>query len=224
MSYLFIKKDDEQVINNYRPVSLLPIFGKIIERIIFNNIYRYLDEHNLLNPNQSGFRPKDSCVYQLLEITHIIFSSFDCNPTLETRAVFLDISKSFDKVWHEGLIFKLQSMGISGNLLNLMNSFLSERYQRVLLNGQSSEWASIKAGVPQGSILGPLLFLIYINDLSDGIISDVKMFADDTSIFSKQLIVLITISRRFQSGLINGKCHLIQTLLSKLMKLFFPGN
>ena len=224
MSYLFIKKDDEQVINNYRPVSLLPIFGKIIERIIFNNIYRYLDEHNLLNPNQSGFRPKDSCVYQLLEITHNIFSSFDCNPTLETRAVFLDISKSFDKVWHEGLIFKLQSMGISGNLLNLMNSFLSERYQRVLLNGQSSEWASIKAGVPQGSILGPLLFLIYINDLSDGIISDVKMFADDTSIFSKQLIVLITISRRFQSGLINGKCHLIQTLLSKLMKLFFPGN
>ena len=75
-------------------------------------------------------------------------------------------------------------MGISGNLLNLMNSFLSERYQRVQLNGQSSEWASIKAGVPQGSILGPLLFLVYINDLLDGIISDVKLFADDTSIFS----------------------------------------
>ena len=156
----------------------------MFERIIFNNVYRYLDEHNLLNPNQSGFRPKDSCVYQLLEITHNIFSSFDCNPTLETRAAFLDISKGFDKVWHESLIFKLQSMGISGNLLNLMNSFLSERYQRVLLNGKSSEWATIKAGVPQGSILGPLLFLIYINDLSDGIISDVKLFAEDTSIFS----------------------------------------
>ena len=120
----------------------------------------------------------------MLEITHNIFSSSDCNQTLETKAVFLDTSKAFDKVWHEGLIFKLQSMGISDNLLNLMNSFLSERYQRVLLNGQSSEWASIKAGVPQGSILGPLLFLIYINDLSDGIISDVKLFADDTSIFS----------------------------------------
>ena len=75
-------------------------------------------------------------------------------------------------------------MGISGNLLNIMNSFLSERYQRVLLNGQSSESASIKAGVPQGSILGPLLFLIYINDLSDGIISDVKLFTDDTSLLS----------------------------------------
>ena len=178
------KKNDKQLINNYRPVSLLPIFGKIFERIIFNNIYKYLDEHNLLNPNQSGFRPKDSCVYQLLEITHNIFSSFDCNPTLETRAVFLDISKAFDKVWHEGLVFKLKSVGISGNLLTLMESFLSERYQRVLLNGQSSEWATINAGVPQGSILGPLLFLIYINDLSNGINSDVKLFADDTSIFS----------------------------------------
>ena len=178
------KEKDKQLINNYRPVSLLPIFGKMFERIIFNNIYRYLDEHNLLNPNQSGFRAKDSCVYQLLEITHNIFSSFDCDSTLETRAVFLDISKAFDKFLHAGLIFKLQSMGVSGNLLKLMNRFLSERYRRILLNWQPSEWASIKAGIPQGSILGPLLFLIYINDLSDGIISDVKLFADDTSIFS----------------------------------------
>ena len=160
------------------------MFGKIFERIIFDNIYRYLDKNKLLNTNQSEFRPKDSCVYQLIEIIHNIFSSFDCNPTLETRAVFLDISKAFDKVWHRGLIHKLESIGISGNLLNLMESFLSERYQRVLNNGQSSEWASIKAGVPQGSILGPLLFLIYINDFSDGIISNVKLFADDTSIFS----------------------------------------
>ena len=100
--------------------------------MIFDDIYKYLDEHNLVNPNQSWFRPKDSCVYLLVEITHNIFSSFDCNPTLETKAVFLEISKAFDKVWHKGLLFKLESMGICGNLLNLMESFLSERFQRVL--------------------------------------------------------------------------------------------
>ena len=180
----------------------------------------------MLIPNQSGFRPKDSCVYQLIEITHNIFSSFDCNPTLETRAVFLDISKAFDKVWHRGLIHKLDSIGISGNLLNLMESFLNERYQRVLINGQSSEWASIKAGVPQGSILGSLLFLIYINDLSDGIISNVKLFADDTSIFSTihDSNTSALIFRRYLNGLLNGKCLLIQILLSKRKKSFFLEN
>ena len=85
---------------------------------------------------------------------------------------------------YKGLLFKLESMGISGDLLNLMESFLSGRFQRVLLSGQSSVWTSVKAGVPQGSILGPLLFLSYINDLSYGITSNVKLFADDTSIFS----------------------------------------
>ena len=88
-----------------------------------------------------------------MEITHNIFSSFDCNPNLETRAVFLDISKAFKKVWHKGLLFKLESMGISGDLLNLMESFLSETFQRVLLNGQSSVCAIIKAAVPQGSLM-----------------------------------------------------------------------
>ena len=90
----------------------------------------------MLNPKQSRFRPKDSCFYQLMEITHNIFSSSDYNPTLETRAVFLDISKAFDKVWHKGLLFKLESMGISDDFLNLRESFLSEKFQRVLLNGQ----------------------------------------------------------------------------------------
>ena len=92
------KKNDKQLLITIGLSLYFLFFGKIFERIIFNNIYKYLDEHNLLNPNQSGFRPKVSCVYQLLEITHNIFSSFDCNPTLETRVAFLDISKAFDKV------------------------------------------------------------------------------------------------------------------------------
>ena len=99
---------------------------------------------------------------------------------METRAIFLDISKAFDKVWHKGLIYKLRQYGFSGNLLALLTDFLSNRKQRVVLNGQHSSWA----GVPQGSILGPLLLLVYINDLTENLHSNPKLFADDTSLFS----------------------------------------
>ena len=175
------KKNDKQLVKNYQPISLLPIFGKNFQKIIFNKIY-FLMEEKLLNPNQSGFRPSNSCINQLLAITHEIFDAFDCNPPLEVRSVFLDISKAFDKVWHEGLLCKLKSMGISGELYNLLENYLSDRFQRVILNGQFSLWKPILAGVPQGSILGPLLFLIYINDLPNELKSNAKLFADDTSL------------------------------------------
>ena len=178
------KKGNKNDIKNYRPISLLPIFSKIFEKLIFNAIYNHLQINNLLASQQSGFRPVDSCVSQLLSITHEIFHAFDCNPTLEVRGVFLDISKAFDKVWHKGLLHKLEKYGLSGNLLALINNFLSDRQQRVLLNGQSSDWKNISAGVPQGSVLAPLFFLIYINDLPNGLKSNVKIFADDTSLFS----------------------------------------
>ena len=132
------KKNDKQLVTNFRPISLLPIFGKIFEKIIFNRIYNFLSEKNLLNHNQSSFRPSDSCVNQLLSITHEIFQAFDCNPTLEVRSVFLDISNAFGKVWHEGLLYKLKSIGISGELHKLLENYLSGRLQRVVLNGQTS--------------------------------------------------------------------------------------
>ena len=111
-----------------------------------------------------------------MSIVNNLYKAFAAYPTLETRCVFLDMSKVLDKAQHQGLIFKLQSIGKSASLLSLIESFLSNRFQRVLLNGQASEWLPIKAGAPQGSILGSLFFLIYINYLSDDLISAVKLF------------------------------------------------
>ena len=118
--------------------------------------------------------------------------SFDANPSKEVRAVFLDISKAFDKVWHEGLVFKLKCNGIQGDVLNLLTDFLNDRCQRTLLNGKISDWAHVEAGVPQGSVLGPLLFLIYINDITVNIKSNIRIFADDVSLF--KVVDDITIS------------------------------
>ena len=179
------KKNDKRLVNNYRPIFLLPIFGKIFEKIIFNRIYDFLLKEELLNPSQSGFRPFDSCINQLLAISHQIFEAFDCNPPIEIRSVFLDISKAFDKVWCEGLLYKLiKSLGISGELYHFLENYLLGRLQRVVLNGQTPSWRPVLAGVPQRSILVPLLFLIYINDLPDELKSNAKLFADDTSLFS----------------------------------------
>ena len=122
------KKEDKQCLSNYRPVSLLPICGKIFERLIFNEMFKFFIENELISPNQSEFERGDSCANQLLAITHEIYKSFDKG--FEVSGVFLDISKAFDKVWHEGLIFKLKQDGISGNLINLLCDFLKYRKQQ----------------------------------------------------------------------------------------------
>ena len=178
------KKNDKQLIKNYRPISLLPICGKIFEKILFNNIYNYFNVNNFLTKNQSGFRPGDSTTNQLLYLVNEIHEAFENPKSLEVRAVFLDISKAFDKVWHAGLIFKLKQNGICGSLIKLFESYLHNRKQRVVLNGSYSDYSIIESGVPQGSVLGPLLFLIYINDLERNIKSNIKFFADDTMLFS----------------------------------------
>mgnify|MGYP001455559640 CR=1 FL=1 len=147
------KKENRQMISNYRPISLLPICAKIFEKIIFDQVYEYLNSNNLLSLNQSGFRPGDSTIYQLLSITTTIYNGFENHD--ETRAIFLDISKAFDKVWHEGLLYKLKCNGISDSLLKLFGDYLSNRHQRVVLNGQVSDWMMLNNGVPQGSVLGP---------------------------------------------------------------------
>ena len=178
------KNGDKQLIKNYRPISLLPICGIIFKNIIFNNFHSYLDANNLITKNQSGFRPGDSTTNQLLYLVNEIHQAFEDPKSLEVRAVFLDISKAFDKVWHDGLLFKLKQNGVSGGLLKLFENDLHNRKQRVVLNGTYSDYSIIESGVPQGSVLGPLLFLIYINDLEKNIKSNITFFADYTMVFS----------------------------------------
>lgn len=175
------KKGDRQLKENYRPVSLLDSLSKIIEKVVFIRLYKFLENINFFNVHQSGFRPGDSTVYQLTLIIHCIFEALEKGK--EVRMVFLDLSKAFDRVWHEGLIFKLQHIGIKDPLLSWLHSYLSERQQRVVIEGQCSNWSKISAGVPQGSVLGPLLFLIYINDICVDVQSQCFLYADDTSLF-----------------------------------------
>ena len=176
----------------------------MFERVIYNSLFNYFQSNRLFTPSQSGFLPGDSCIAQILSIIHEIQTAFDENLTVDVREVFLLLSKAFDKVWHDGIIFKLEAYGAEGELLSLLKNYLENREQRVVLNGQTSEWRKIMSGIPQGSVLGPLLFLVYINDLPDGINSLCKIFADDTSLFSK-----VSDIKRFQ------------ILINRRMKLFF---
>ena len=175
------KKGDKHNTNNYRPVSLLSCVNKILERIVFKHLYNYLRDKKLLSKDQSGFQTGDSTINQLSYMYHFLCKALD--EKKEVHIVFCDISKAFDRVSHKGLIYKLKNLGIGGSLLLWFIDYLHDRHQRVIIKGQQSEYGVIKAGVPQGSILGPLLFLIYINDITLVTQTKMKLFADDTSIY-----------------------------------------
>ena len=145
------KKNDPSDISNYRPISLLSTVGKVLEKIVHKHLYNFFQEHHIITSLQSGFVPGDSSVNQLVDIYNTFCKALDEGK--EVRAVFCDISKAFDRVWHKGLLFKLQTAGITGNLLSWFTDYLNDRQQRAVLPGGSSSWTPINAGVPQGSIL-----------------------------------------------------------------------
>lgn len=175
------KKGEKYVASNYRPVSLTCIASKLMEHIITSNIMAHANSNNILYDLQHGFRSKLSCETQLIEFVNDIVNNMQKGT--QTDVIVMDFSKAFDKVSHNRLIKKLDHYGISGLTNSWIHDFLSGRKQRVVVNGVSSEECSVTSGVPQGSVLGPSLFLFYINDLPNNIKSQVRLFADDTVVY-----------------------------------------
>ncbi len=175
------KKESPEIFSNYRPVSVLPCFSKVLERLVFNRCISYIDKYKILNEKQFGFRSNHSTYMAILDLIDKVSTSVENNET--TLGIFLDLSKAFDTIDHDILLYKLQYYGFRGIVLKWFEDYLRNRKQYVYYNSHKSSHKYISCGVPQGSILGPLLFILYVNDITET--TDVLkfvLFADDTTI------------------------------------------
>ena len=180
------KKGEKYDPANYRPVSLTCICCKSLEHILVSQIMQHLSEHNILVESQHGFRSGRSCETQLVQFMHDLYENLDGAHNRghkQTDLIIMDFAKAFDKVPHRRLIYKLEYYGIRNHILQWITAWLSGRTQKVVLDGACSDPAPVLSGVPQGSVLGPILFLIFINDLPDNISSTVRLFADDCVLY-----------------------------------------
>ena len=216
------KGNDTSQPSNYRPISLLPIIGKVFESVVNAHLLKYLELHGLLSDKQFGFRSSRSTGDLLAYVTEQVSRVLDRQG--ETRTVALDISKAFDKVWHRGLLHKLASYGIKDQLLQLLTSFLQNRQISVVLDGQKSSTRHVNAGVPQGSILGPTLFLVYINDLPDSVVSKLVMYADDTTLFNSVDKASSPLQRQQLCDTLNKDLQMIHEWGSQWLVSFNPSK
>ena len=175
------KKGTHHDAANYRPVSLTSLCCKLLEHFIVSKTVNHLERYNILDDCQHGFRAKRSCETQILTLYHELAASLD--KKIQTDMIILDFSKAFDRVPHQRLLKKVHHYGIRGTTYQWISSFLNSRTQQVLVEGQSSEKVPVVSGVPQGSVLGPVLFLIFINDLPEDINSRTRVFADDCILY-----------------------------------------
>src|SRR5260221_11311077 len=183
IAWNIFKKGTKQDPGNYRPISLTSQICKLLESIIKDNIINHLNKNNLINSSQHGFTERKSCLTNLLEFLDSVTNCVDQGHPVDV--IYLDLQKAFDKVPHERLLLKLKAHGITGEIAIWIRAWLRDRQQRVVLNNEKSDYRAVKSGVPQGSILGPLMFLVYINDLDEGILSKVLKFADDAKLVAK---------------------------------------
>ena len=176
------KKGNPEDVGNYRPVSTLPIFGKIFEKVMYSRIYNFALSQGIIDKNQFGFRKSHSTCHAVNYSVRIIEESL--RKKNHILGIFIDLSKAFDTIDHSTLLTKLERYGIRGNANSLIKSYLSNGTQHIEVLGEKSDPLMIKYGVPQGSVLGPLLFLLYINDISNcSNLGIFVLFADDTNIF-----------------------------------------
>ena len=175
------KKGDKSLASNYRPISLTCILCKVLEHILVSYIVRHLDGQGLMYNLQHGFKEERSCETQLIMLVEDLARNADLGK--QTDFILLDFSKAFDKVNHSKLIWKLHNYEIRSNVLNWIVAFLGDRAQKVVVGAEESDTVPVTSGIPQGSVLGPILFLVYINDLPDKVTSQVRLFADVTAMY-----------------------------------------